>query len=81
MADISHNHWAHLFHQAVGSTVIGDLRAPRVQRARYLLGHTTPPVETIAEQVGMDDPRQFYKLIQAHLGHSPTQVRQTKKPQ
>lgn len=80
-AGISHNHLTRLFHQAVGSTLIGYIRARRVLRAQHLLEHTTLPVKTIAEQVGIDDPRQFYKLVQAHLGQSPTQVRQTKKPE
>ncbi len=80
-AGISHNHLTRLFREAVGSTVIGYIRARRVQQARHLLEHTTLPIKTVAEQVGVDDPRQFYKLIHAHLGQSPTQVRQTRKPE
>lgn len=74
--DVSHNHLTRLFRQAVGTTVIGYIRARRVERARHLLAHTTLPIKIIAAQVGIEDPRQFYKLIRAHLGLSPSQVRQ-----
>ena len=73
---VSHNHLTRLFHAAVGDTVIGYIRARRVLRARHLLEHTTLPVKTIAAQVGVEDPRHFYKLIRARLGVSPVQVRQ-----
>ncbi len=72
---ISHNHLTRLFHAAVGDTVIGYIRGRRIQRARHLLEHTTLSVKTIAAQVGVEDPRHFSKLIHAHLGVSPTQVR------
>ncbi len=72
---ISHNHLTRLFHAAVGDTVIGYIRGRRVQRARHLLEHTTLPVKTVAVQVGVEDPRHFSKLIRAHLGLSPSQVR------
>ena len=72
---ISHNHLTRLFHAAVGDTVIGYIRQRRVQRARHLLEHTTLPIKTVAAQVGVEDPRLFYKLIRAHLGCSPRQVR------
>ena len=72
---ISHNHLTRLFHAAVGDTVIGYIRQRRVQRARHLLEHTTLPIKTIAAQVGVEDPRLFYKLIRAHLDCSPIQVR------
>lgn len=77
---VSHNHLTRLFHLAVGDTVIGYIRARRVQRARHLLEHTTLPIKTIAAQVGVEDPRLFYKLIRAHLGVSPSQVRRNPKP-
>lgn len=72
---ISHNHLTRLFHAAVGDTVIGYIRRRRVERARHLLEHTTLPVKTIAAQVGVEDPRHFYKLIRSQLGQSPTDVR------
>ncbi|MBV9848583.1 MAG: helix-turn-helix transcriptional regulator [Armatimonadetes bacterium] len=72
---VSHNHLTRLFHAAVGDTVIGYIRQRRVQRARHLLEHTTLPIKTVAAQVGVEDPRLFYKLIRAHLGCSPRQVR------
>ena len=72
---ISHNHLTRLFHLAVGDTVIGYVRARRVQRARHLLENTTLPAKTIAAQVGVEDAGQFHKLIRDRLGCSPTQVR------
>ena len=68
---LSHNHLTRLFHAAVGDTVIGYIHQRRVQRARHLLEHTTLPIKTIAAQVGVEDPRLFYKLIRAHLGWPP----------
>lgn len=76
---VSHNHLIRLFHTAVGETVIGYIRGRRVQRARHLLEHTTLPIKTIAAQVGVEDTRQFYKLIRATLGCSPTEVRQNEQ--
>ncbi len=72
---LSHNHLTRLFHAAVGDTVIGYIRQRRVQRARHLLEHTTLPIKTIAAQVGVEDPRHFYKLIRTYMDCSPTQVR------
>ena len=72
---LSHNHLTRLFHAAVGDTVIGYIHQRRVQRGRHLLEHTTLPIKTVAAQVGVEDPRHFYKLIRAHLGRSPSQVR------
>jgi AraC family transcriptional regulator len=72
---LSHNHLTRLFHAAVGDTVIGYIRSRRVQRARHLLEHTTLPIKTIAAQVGMEDTRQFYKLVRSSLGCSPSEVR------
>jgi len=72
---ISHNQLTRLFRKALGETVIGHIRKRRVQRAKHFLEHTTLPIKTIAEQVGMEDPKFFYKLIREHLGVSPTEVR------
>ena len=72
---ISHNQLTRLFRTALGETVIGHIRNRRVQRAKHFLEHTTLPIKTIAEQVGMEDPKFFYKLIKEHLGASPTEIR------
>jgi len=72
---ISHNQLTRLFRLSVNDTVIGYIRQRRVQRAKHFLEHTTLPIKTIAEQVGVEDPKFFYKMIREHLGVSPTEVR------
>ena len=72
---ISHNQLTRLFRKSLGETVIGHIRKRRVERAKHFLEHTTLPVKTIGEQVGVDDPKFFYKLIKEHLGASPTEIR------
>ncbi|BDI34403.1 hypothetical protein CCAX7_64540 [Capsulimonas corticalis] len=72
---VSHNHLTRLFRKRFGTTVVGYIRQRRVERAGYLLRSTGLPVHIVAAQVGVEDPRQFSKIVRAATGMSPTEVR------
>ncbi|WP_420708413.1 helix-turn-helix domain-containing protein [Streptomyces sp. ERV7] len=40
---VSHNHLTRLIRAATGETVVGCIRARRMERARHFLQATTPP--------------------------------------
>lgn len=73
---LSHNHLIRLFRQAYGQSVQGYIRTRRVERARYLLEHTTKPIKAIAYEVGCGDSQSFNKLVREVLGASPSELRE-----
>ncbi|AWN21971.1 AraC family transcriptional regulator [Deinococcus irradiatisoli] len=73
--NVSHNHLTRQFRRSLGLTVIAYIRSRRVERARHLLTNTTLPIRTIAEQVGIDDPRLLSRVIRSALGRTPTELR------
>lgn len=73
--DVSHNHLTRLFHAATGMTVIEYIQNRRIQRARYLLVHSTMPIKAIASEVGIPDLHHFNKIVRKALGEAPRKVR------
>lgn len=73
--EVSHNHLTRLFRTALKTTVVGYIQRRRIERARYLLVHSTLPIKSIAAEVGLPDLNHFNKSVRRQLGASPRQVR------
>ena len=74
-AGVSHNHLTRLFRAATGETVVGYLRARRMERARHFLQATTLSIPAIAASVGIPDLQAFNKACRRELGASPRGIR------
>jgi AraC-like DNA-binding protein len=72
---VSHNHLTRLFRAATGETVVGYLRARRMERARHFLQATTLSIPAIAASVGIPDLQAFNKACRRELGASPRGIR------
>ncbi|MCY0931720.1 helix-turn-helix transcriptional regulator [Streptomyces sp. H27-H1] len=77
---VSHNHLTRLFHTATGETVVGYIRARRMERARHFLQATTLSVPAVAATVGIPDLQAFNKACRRALGASPRGIRGTQPP-
>ncbi|RAG87648.1 AraC family transcriptional regulator [Streptacidiphilus pinicola] len=74
-AGVSHNHLTRLFRAATGESVVGYLRARRMERARHFLRATTLSIPAIAASVGIPDLQAFNKACRRELGASPRGIR------
>jgi AraC-like DNA-binding protein len=74
-AGVSHNHLTRLFRAATGETVVGYLRARRMERARHFLEATTLSIPAVAASVGIPDLQAFNKACRRQLGASPRSIR------
>ncbi|MFI8455398.1 helix-turn-helix transcriptional regulator [Kitasatospora sp. NPDC085464] len=72
---VSHNHLTRLFRVATGGTVVGYVRARRMERARHFLRATTLSIPAIAASVGIPDLQAFNKACRRELGASPRTIR------
>ncbi len=72
---LSHNHLIRLFREATGASVVEHIRRLRVEKARYLLVHSSLPIKAVAAEVGLPDLHHFNKTIRRALGESPRRVR------
>jgi AraC family transcriptional regulator len=72
---VSHNHLTRLLRDATGQTVVGYLRARRMERARHFLQATTLSISAIAASVGIPDFQAFNKACRRELGASPRAIR------
>jgi AraC-like DNA-binding protein len=72
---VSHNHLTRLFRAATGNTVVGHIRARRMERARHFLRATTLSIPAVAASVGIPDLQAFNKACRRELGASPRGVR------
>jgi LacI family transcriptional regulator len=64
------------FVQAVGRTLLQDLTAMRMERARTLLRDTADTVAAVAAACGFSDPNYFTKSFRHRHGRSPLNYRQ-----
>ncbi|CAG7643782.1 HTH-type transcriptional activator RhaR [Paenibacillus solanacearum] len=65
-----------LFNKYSSSTFTKYLQQLRIQRAQYLLRrHPEATIETVAQQVGFQDPFYFSKVFKQIAGTSPSQFR------
>ncbi|MFF1510426.1 helix-turn-helix domain-containing protein [Streptomyces sp. NPDC058326] len=74
-AGVSHNHLTRLFRAATGDTVVGYIRARRMERARHFLRATTLSIPAVAASVGIPDLQAFNKACRRELGASPRGIR------
>ena len=72
---ISANHLLRLFHQHLGTTVMGQVRKRRAERARQLLEHSSLPMIDIATAVGAGSLQRLNKLVRHAHGRSPRSFR------
>lgn len=72
---ISANHLLRLFHQHLGTTVMGQVRKRRAERARQLLEHSSLPMIDIATAVGAGSLQRLNKLVRQAHGRSPRSFR------
>ncbi|MFH8623139.1 helix-turn-helix transcriptional regulator [Streptomyces vietnamensis] len=72
---VSHNHLTRLFRAATGQTVVGYIRARRMERARHFLCATTLSIPAVAASVGIPDLQAFNKTCRRELGASPRGIR------
>ena len=64
-----------LFRNHMGITPARFVEQQRLDRARQMLAVTALPVQTIAWEVGFDNPFYFSLRFKKHLGLSPTEYR------
>jgi AraC-like DNA-binding protein len=74
-AGVSHNHLTRLFRADTGKTVVGYIRARRMERARHFLQATTMSIPAIAASVGIPDLQAFNKACHRELGAPPRGIR------
>jgi len=66
---------AERFRDAMGDTPLNHLRVLRMQRAMRLLAETDHKLETVATEVGYQDPFSFSKVFKRTTGVSPKAFR------
>lgn len=64
------------FKQVTGYSVKEYILRVQLRRAKELLAFTTQPVETIAREVGFEDPYYFSRIFRQREGASPTLFRE-----
>ncbi len=74
--EVSHNHLTRCFRAVTGQTPVEWTRARRIERACYLLEHTTAPLKSIAAQTGLGDIHSLNKAIRRATGRSPRALRE-----
>jgi AraC family transcriptional regulator len=74
-AGVSHNHLTRLFRATTGETVVGYIRARRMQRAHHFLRATTLSIPAVAASVGIPDLQAFNKACRRELGAAPRSIR------
>ena len=75
-AVVSHSHLIKLFRTHLGAPPVRYIGARRLEIAANLLRHTSIPVKSIAEQVGIPDLHLFNKMVRKAFGASPRSLRQ-----
>ena len=73
---LSGSHYSSLFRTQTGRPPIVFFNSLKVQRACQQLLHTTLSVNTIAQQLGIEDAYYFSRLFTKVMGSSPRQFRQ-----
>ena len=72
---VSAAHLSRTFKNETGFTIKWCITTIRMSHAQELLIHTETPVNKIAESVGYDDMRAFYKMFSKQFGITPTELR------
>lgn len=74
-AYMSRSRFAELFHEQVGHTPAAFVNLCRIDRAKDLLLLTHDSVSTIAQEVGLADPKHFARLFRQFTDTAPTAFR------
>jgi AraC family transcriptional regulator len=74
-AQLSPNHFAHLFKLATGQTPHQYVLGCRIARAKQLLAETDMPLSAIGPQVGLTDQSYFTALFRKHVTMTPKAYR------
>ncbi len=75
VSGLSVSRLAHLFRQHTGVTPLQFLEQQRLDRAAQLLELTSRPIQSIAEEVGFDNPFYFSLRFKRHVGRCPRDYR------
>ena len=60
-----------------GRTLLQELTACRIQRAKCLLGETNVPIKYVADAAGFSSVTTLYKVFQRELGIAPGEYRES----
>ncbi|MGG4045930.1 response regulator [Paenibacillus favisporus] len=77
VADLSISHFCTLFKQVSGYTFLEYLTECRMDKAKYMLSHTSVKVYQIAPLVGYQDPKYFTQVFKKATGQTPTEYRES----
>jgi len=77
---MSRSRFAELFREQVGHTPASFVNLCRIDRAKDLLLLTHETVATIAEEVGLPDPKHFARLFREFTQTTPTRYRRERRP-
>lgn len=69
-------HFARLFHDSLGVTVKGYIKAKRIDEAEKLLRTTKLSIDEIISKVGYTNRTDFYRAFESRIGCTPAEVRQ-----
>ncbi len=75
LADLRPSRFQEVFRQAVGTSVKSYQLGLRLAEAKRLLRDTATPIQTIANQIGYDQPFHFTRIFTRHVGVSPSRWR------
>lgn len=73
--NLSESRFSHVYREYFGQSFLQDVIRVRIHRACTLLQGTDDPVDTIAKQLGYNNPKQFYSQFQQKMGLSPGEYR------
>lgn len=71
----SESHFARQFKERTGLSFIAYVTTKRLERAKFLLTHTTKPVLRIATELGFHPANYFSRTFKKHEGVTPSQYR------
>lgn len=75
---LSKGYISRLFKLEYGETIPDYLTKMRMEKAKIMLHNPDLRISEIAEKVGFEDEKYFYKVFKKHAGLSPNQFRQQK---
>lgn len=72
----SESHFARQFKEHTGQSFINYVTAKRLERAKFLLTHTSKPVLRVATELGFQPPNYFSRTFKKHVGVTPSEFRE-----
>ncbi len=75
-ANLSPNYFIRKFKERTGQPPLKYLNNLKLERCKFLLEHSSKPVNAIMEEVGFWDQAHFSKLFKATTGYSPRRFRE-----